>query len=496
MSSLRARWALLSRGDQLVLALVLAHVVAKLLMFPQVMDARLVGDEASYVDGGRALSNALRDLVALRGLDTAELSRNVVSSGWFMPGMMFLVAPIFVVDPDASIAVVRAWLGLCSSLLFLTGVFAVRRSFGIRYAAFLLVFPGLVPMWLAFSYGAWGDLTAGLVVLVMVTLVVPILRRVRDGVPPTYKEGAALGALAIAIVYFRSSAAILSVGMCLVVGLVVLLLLRGSRRVHGFGSMVLAGAIFVAVLAPWSVLASKALDSRVLMTTSVSNVTANTFGDHDQLCFGPCDPNSTIWFTPVRYAREVARATGAGEVEVQEQMSEYARRGVTSTSYSRDVLRNAGSYLFKPAAFAIHLQPPNAGRNAQFWIVAGVTVLMYFPVLLLAILAMLAVFRTSFENRWSALVLKLGIGALLVQPFVHIAGGRYWTTAAPLFALAAVLFWGERHSRRAGIVEKLSDTPSGAAVPEAVTAKWLDRIQVALVGAIVAVPVVLLVLAI
>src|SRR5690606_23147799 len=138
---LPARVAALHRGDQLLLALVFGHLLVKLLIFPQVMDARLVGDEASYVDGGRAPSNALRDLVAFRGLDTAELSRNVVSSGWFMPGMMFLVSPIFVVDPDASVAVIRAWLGVCSTVIFLIGVFAVRRNLGIRYAAVLLVFP-------------------------------------------------------------------------------------------------------------------------------------------------------------------------------------------------------------------------------------------------------------------------------------------------------------------------------------------------------------------
>ncbi len=498
MSALRlpARVAALHRGDKLLLALVGAHLLVKVLIFPQVMDARLVGDETSYVDGGRALSNALRDLVALRGFDTAELSRNVVSSGWFMPGMMFLVAPIFVVDPDASIAMIRAWLGLCSTALFLVAVIAVRRQFGIRYAAFLLVFPGLVPMWLAFSYGAWGDLTAGLVILVMVTVLVPILRRVREGVAPTYREGAVLGLLAIAVVYFRSSAAILSVGLCLVLGLVVLFLLRGRPRTHGFLALVLAGGIFVMVLAPWSVTASKALGSRVMTTTSVSNVTANTFGDPELLCFGPCDPNSTIWFTPVRYAREVARATGEGEVEVQVQMSEYARRNVTTESYSRDVLRNMGSYLFKPAGFAIHLQPPNAGRDLSFWIVAGLTVMMYFPVLLLVLLAMFTVFRTSFENRWVALVVKLGVGALLVQPFVHIAGARYWTTAAPLWALAALLYLGERHCRERGIEEKLSGTPSGAAVSEVTAARWLDRIQWVLIAGFIAVPVLLLLLAI
>ena len=96
------------RGDQWLVWLLLAHVVVKLLVYPYVMHAEIRGDEINYIDGGRALSNAVRDLVAFQSPDTAELSRNVVSSGWFMPGMMFLCAPLFVVAPDAPIDVIRA----------------------------------------------------------------------------------------------------------------------------------------------------------------------------------------------------------------------------------------------------------------------------------------------------------------------------------------------------------------------------------------------------
>ena len=67
--------------------------------------------------------------------------------------------------------------------------------------------------------------------------------------------------------------------------------------------------------------ASRTLGDRVITTTSVSNVLGNTFGDRDELCFGPCDPGSTIWFNPLRYSREVGRATGLSELEVQHQMS-------------------------------------------------------------------------------------------------------------------------------------------------------------------------------
>ncbi|WP_110205122.1 hypothetical protein [Nocardioides daejeonensis] len=486
----------LSRGDQLLVGLLLAHVLIKLAVYPQVMHAELIGDETSYVNGGRALSNALRDLVGFRALDTAELSRNVVSSGWFMPGMMFLCAPLFVVDPDASLQMIRGYLGVVSLLLSVGAVLAVRRTFGVRYAVGLAIFPGLVPMWSSFSYAAWGDLTAGIMVLWFLCLLVPVLRRVRQGVPPTWSEGARLGLLAILVVYFRSSASVLSVGLCLVVGLAILFLLRGRARLQGFAAMVLAGGVFLAVLAPWSITASKALDDRVITTTTVGTVRANTFGDRSQLCFGPCDPTSTIWFTPVRYAREVSRATGVGEVEMLNQMSEYARRDVTAHSYARDVFTNTKAYLFKPGGFAIHLQPPNAGKDAAYWAIAGTTTVMFYAVLLLVLAMMLTVFRASFENRWSAIVIKLGIGALLLQPFVHIAGARYWTTAAPMFGLGCVLLVGEWRSRRRGQVEELVDLPDYSGPGAVTTARWLDRVQWLLVAGFVAVPVVLAILAV
>ncbi|WP_235739179.1 hypothetical protein [Nocardioides alcanivorans] len=251
------------------------------------------------------------------------------------------------------------------------------------------------------------------------------------------------------------------------------------------------------VLAPWSVSASRALDDRVITTTTVQTVRANTFGDHYQLCFGRCDPTSTIWFTPVRYAREVSRATGVGEVEMFGQMSAYARRDVTPESYARDVFRNTSAYLFKPGGFAIHLQPPNAGKDFGYWAIAGTTTVMFFLAMLLVLGMLLTIFRTSFENRWTAIVLKLGIGALLTQPFVHIAGARYWTTIAPLMSMACVLLIGELLSRRKGQVEPLADVPEGGAVlPTATVATWLDRVQWVLLMGFVAVVAVLAVLAI
>src|SRR5688572_5979547 len=105
------------RSTRVLVVLGCAHVVVKLALFPLVAHAPLVGDEASYVDGARALSNLVRDLGGLGPIDGDELRQNVVGSGWFMPGMSLLLTPLFVVDPDASITMIRAYLGVATTVL-------------------------------------------------------------------------------------------------------------------------------------------------------------------------------------------------------------------------------------------------------------------------------------------------------------------------------------------------------------------------------------------
>lgn len=464
----------------MVLALILAaHVVLKIALFPQVAHAPLLGDEAAYVDGARALSNMVRDLSAFGPVDGGELRRNVVGNGWFMPGMSVLLTPLFVVDPDASVTAIRAYLGVASSLILVLTALSVRRVLGDLYAGALLVFPGLVPMWLLFSYGAWGDLPAGLLILVLVMQLIAIVRRLRDGTSPDVWQGVRLGLVAMAVVYLRSSTTLLVAGMCIMVVAAMLALLKGRERVRSLGFLAAAIVVFSAFLLPWSVFASQTLGGRVVTTTSVPVVLANTFGDRDRLCFGECDPGSTIWFNPLRYSREVARATGRSEIEVQAEMSAYARSDVTSHSYARDVLADLRRYTEHPAEYSSSLRSPEVDRDGKEQsVVVAATNAMFFTMLAIVAAMMLAVFRKSFETQVVSIMLKLGLGALFTQPFVHISGSRYWTSAAPLFALAAALLAHVVWERR------IASGPDEIALTRVLTA-----IQVVLVAATVLVAV-------
>ncbi len=451
---LRRSWADLDRPDRVLLALVVAVVVVKIVTYGSVAGAGVVGDEAYYVDAGKALSNLVRDLAGWAfggsGPDGAELSRNVVGSGWFMPGMSVVLAPLFLVVPDAPTELVRGYLGVFSTLLLLVAMLAVCRTLGRRAAAAVLVFPGLVPTYALFGLASWGDQAAGLVLVLVLCRLLVMLREIRSGADVGWRSGVALGLLSIVAVYLRSSVAVLVVAVFGGALLVALSSVVGRRRrLRVLGVFVAAGVAFLALLAPWSVAASHALGGRVVTTTSVPTALANTFGDQDLVCLGPCDPGSTIWFSPLRYSREVARATGTSEMDAAQEMSHFARTEVTPTSYARDVAFNAGRYFGNPAYFSRFVSW--SGAPYDVGVVATVlTDAMFFPAVLIGLLLLLMVVRGPVEAQVQSLLLKLTVVALIVQPFVHIAGSRYWTTLAPFLGLAAVLLWQERRRRRCG----------------------------------------------
>ncbi len=472
--------------------LVVAHVVMKIALFPVVMSAPPHGDEQAYLNGSMALSNAIRDLFAFTSPDRAELDRNVVASGWFMPGMSIVVAPLYVVFPDAGPALVRGYCGLVTLVLYIAVLRAVVRVLGHRWAVALAVFPGLVPMWVYFGYGAWGDLNAGLVLLLVVLRLVEMFRTLRRGDSPTVRDGLVLGLLSVVTLYLRSSTSVLLAGLGVVALITAVVLLRGAERWRAVGSAAAAGAVFLVLLAPWSAYASQVLDARVLTTTTVATSKANTFGDRDQVCFGPCDPDSTLWFRPLRYARDVGRATGTSEVEVLKEMSAYARRDVTLDGYLGQVAHNLAAYSLQPAVFVDHVVDPDErgpAASVAAWAVKVTTWLVYFPALLLVVAAMVTLARRSLEARLVDVLVKLCLGALLVQPFVHVAGGRYWTTAAPFLGLAAATFVIERIVRSGRLPAPATGVASDA---DRAAVLWLNRIQVVLAAGVAVVAVVLL----
>ncbi len=443
-------------GTRIILVLIALHVLLKVFLFTQVSQVALCCDQVSYDDGAKALSNLVRDLVGFGPVNVEELQRNLVGGGWFTPGSSLMLAPLYVVDPDASTAMVRAYLGLVSTLLLFATALSVRRVLGDLYAIVLLIVPGLVPMWLMFSFSAWGDLVAGLLATILLMELITLMRTLISGAAPTGWQGLRFGLAAIAVVYARSSTSLLIIGMGIVLGLTALLLLRGRVRLRAITSFAVAAATFGAILAPWSVFASQTMDSRVITTTTVPIVLANTFGDRDRVCFSPCDPVQNpgttlgnIWFPPMQYSREVQRATGRSEVEVEKQMWTYTRPSVTPQGYAADVMDNVWRYAGIPASFARLLVPPGSQDGFVVRTIEVTAYLGWGALLLAAFVLLLTVVRRSVDLQVISLLTTLSLGTLFTQPFVHVGTGRYWTTAAPLAAIAIALLVVLLDSRRA-----------------------------------------------
>ncbi|KAA1419527.1 hypothetical protein F0U44_13970 [Nocardioides humilatus] len=475
--------------------LIVAHLVLKLLIYPLAMHAPAYNDEQQYYDGARALSNLVRDVFAFHSPDGAELQHNVVGSGWFMPGMAILMAPLFIVCPDAAEWACRGYLGFANLLLLLWAVRSVKKRLGPGWACLLMAFPALLPSWVFMSFTAYGDPPSGIVLVVLVAHVVDMLRRFRAGESPAPKEALHLGLLAAAVLYLRSSTSIVLAALGLITLLAAVVLLKGAQRWRAVGAAGVSGAVFLVLLAPWSIAASDALGTRVVTTTTVPISLANTFGDREQVCFGPCDPDSFLWFRPLRYAREVGRATDTSEVEVEKQMSDYAMRDVTTTHYARQTWWNIGSYFFIPSNFVHYLTPPEGrgtvGKVVEVSVFAA-TYIYYVPWFLLMLVSMLFVQLRTLEAQILDALTKVSLLMLFVQPFVHVAGSRYWTTAGPLFMIAAAGFVRETSVRRRGHKpdrEALDGT-------DASLSRWLKPIQYALSGVFAAALVVLGILAI
>ena len=75
----------------------------------------------------------------------------------------------------------RTYLGVITTVLLLVTAQVVRRSLGDWYGVALLVVPGLIPMWVLFSYTAWGDTAAGLLIVLILVMLVRLAKALHEG---------------------------------------------------------------------------------------------------------------------------------------------------------------------------------------------------------------------------------------------------------------------------------------------------------------------------
>lgn len=467
-----------ARLPVIFVVLLLLHVSMKLWLGSHIVDLKLTGDENTYSDAAMALSNLVRDLLSLSPPDASQIGRSIVGNGWFMPGMAVLLTPLYLVEPDPSILMVRIYMGLLSLSASLWALRAAYKSLGSAYALAMLAFPSVTPIWVLFSFTAWGDLYAGLLLIVLFCHSLTMLRNVRKQQQISLWDGTKLGALAVSCLYLRSSVLPLVPLLFAFLGAGLVMLAKGRPRIQGIKALAMGAITFLALLLPWSVTASAFLKSRVVTTTTVPISMAVAFGDPDQLCFGPCGKGN-IWFSSVRYSKQVAAMRGVDEITVQKSMSRYAMRHVTAQSYSGKVLTNFERYAFFPSAFVKHFlssEKSNAyAAEKPFYgkFIDAATRYPYYLFLLLMAIGWFIVKRRSVEKQLESLLIKLFTVSMLAQPFVHISGGRYWTVFAPLCAISAAFV-------ATTVWQRVRGTPRPAAmVPEGFEEKALFHVQIA-----------------
>lgn len=418
---------------------VVAVAIYRLLMWQFVMKyVPLIGDEQYFYDRSRFFVRFWPG-----GQPPGNAVERIVNRAWWLPGPSALMAPIraFTVN----LAFIRLWFGLVDGVLLLIASGLVWRVIGPRIALAFFCFIGFLPDAAAQSFGIWGEpIGAKLLVIVLMGVVV-LARRDEPFGRRQYLFAAGLGALLGSSVYFRPPL-LLQIGT-VVVAIVVIGIGRRRRpsaqSLAGVAALITVGA--VAVVAPWSIAASRQNGGFVLTTLSVDANAIHVFANPEDLA-------------------ELAGGRGFGDIE----RAARARMVERDQSYA-DALRSIRSELLGRVGFAdywaradaevelyfdedrtfleqyqaeLTAGAPRRARaviDSQIDLLETVNSIMWFPLALVAIYAMLRPFPLTARFGVPAVVAKVTLAALMIQPWVSNAKFRHLGVALPAMALFALI---------------------------------------------------------
>lgn len=435
---LRAGAANAPKALLILLGLVILGWVAAL-VFMSTMP--FTGDEEVYARN----AGTIADVLLGRGGTWGEVAREVVAFGWFMPGASLLLVPLYVVDPEPGVALIRLYMSAIYLVLWIWALREVSAAFG-RYGAIaLLVFPSLTTMWLLFAQTVWGDLPAGLLLAIVAARAYRLGVRIFEDAPLGFREMLVLELAITAMVYLRGNTIIAAVGVHAVLLGLAVISRRWTRLLRTGLVLAAGGALFLVLLAPWSVTATRLLGGPVLTTSSAQLAIGITFGDVDVLCEGPCaTDDDKPWKAAAKFSRREAKERDTSQLQIQREMSARALEGLTLPRYTAQVRSNFASFAGHPGGFIARFTNEN-GRDfeSKAPIRDGLrllTYILYWPFLAVLVLANLAVAMRSRRVQIISLLVKLLSLSLFLQPFLHPSHARYWVTFGPVMTLAAVMF--------------------------------------------------------
>ena len=420
---------------------VVAVAVYRLLLWQTVMKyVPLIGDERYFFDRSRFFVRYWPG-----GPEPGNAIDRIVNRAWWMPGPSALMAPVRYFTTD--IAWIRLWFGMIDGALLVATAALVRRVIGPRVALAFFLFVGFFPDTAAQSFGIWGEPIGAKLLLIVLLGVVVLARRHEPFGRRQYAAALALGVVLGVAIYFRPPL-LLQVGTA-VVALVVIGMGRVRRPpVRQFaGAAVLFTIGALGALAPWSIAASEQNGGFVLTTLSVDANAIHVFANPDDL-------------------RELAGGVGFGDIERAAQ----ARMEERGQSYAH-ALRSMRSELLGEVSFADYWRRADAevelyfdedrsfleqyqveltrgaavpARNlidGQIDVLQFVDSVMWIPVVLGALYAMVRPFPLTARFGVPAIVTKVALAALMIQPWVSNAKFRHLGVAIPgmvLFALVAL----------------------------------------------------------
>jgi hypothetical protein len=414
---------------------------------------RLVGDERFYFERSRDLVLLLTSPLGGAEGGFAQALDRIVGNGWFMPGMSVLLLPVRLFSED--VTAVRLWVALVNAGLFLLLLRRCDQVLGRRSARVLAGLGCLLPILVSYTFVLWGELIAGQITLLLFLHLRRVQERLVDR-PLTGREGAALGAVLLVLVYIRPSL-ILLLPLVLVLLAAQHLALPEPRR---FLTRMTRAAlpmllVFGLGLAPWSIALSSRMDGFFLTTTSIDLNTITSFAPRERFAETPMESVSA--YTVNRQVRAMMAQSGLGYKQALHQLSETMLADMTLDDYRAGVRRNVATYFLTPNGFSeraaelILREAPADTRIADFRkhllaVMRGLNLVAWVPLLLASVLLLVIPF--TLERGWSMPVAIKGLfWSVAVQPFVSAVHLRHFVALIPVMLLGAAVISGSERPR-------------------------------------------------
>lgn len=432
-------------------------------------NTNLRGDEFTYAAGGAAVGDALRGRKSWSdALDT------LLGTGWFMPGASLLAAPLYVIIDMPGFAALRIWMAALNLALLWLVAQAMARTLGRPGGVALLVCPGLVAASHIAMITVLPDVAAGASMTLALLAAYRIALGLVAGEQPAWRQIGMLEAALIAAIYLRGPMVLVAVILHAVLGMIALF--AGRLGAGACLRLALGLTATVACVAPWSIASTHRFGQTVITTTNFPLVIADSFGNPEKTCFGPCGKGYDIW-PAWRFAQDRAAQTGRNPLRIEREMMASALEGMTPIDYLRRAKIHFGTFLFDRTGLLADMLPqafglPRSLHAPMLEAVSALSALVFAPFLTALFAVNLGFFRSNTPARLQSVLLKAATACMFLQPFVHKTSARYWMTFAPLAAWSGVLLW--QAVARSRTPEAASGQGTGS---QAVLDRVLDIVQ-------------------